>query len=356
MKRLGLRHLIGMYLIEIDRDDEVISPVAPTRTLNFNDRLIFTGIVESVVELQKIPGLQPATDQLFKLDSPRFTRCLLEAVISKTNPMLGKTIRDGRFRSVYNAVVVAVARHGKRVQMKIGDIILQAGDTLLLEAHPSFSEQQRNRTDFYLVSAIEGSAPPRYERAWIAITILVVMVLTWSLGWLSPLKAVLLASAAMLVTRCISTRHVYPSINLQVLLVLSAAIGVGNALSSTGAAEMIAHTIIGMAGTNPYVCLTVLFTLTMLFSSVISSAASALLIFPIAISIAQSLGVNFLPYVISIMVAASCGFITPIAYQTNLIIYGPGGYRFGDFARLGVPLSLIVGGITVFLAPRVWPF
>ena len=149
-----------MFLAEVDRDGFVLPAVSPDERLRSNDRLVFVGVVESVVDLQKIRGLVPATDQVFKLTAPRATRCLIEAVVSSSCPLVGKTIRDGRFRSNYNAAVIAVARDGERIQKKIGDIVLRPGDTLLLEAHPSFADQQRNSRDFYLVSRLEDSQPP----------------------------------------------------------------------------------------------------------------------------------------------------------------------------------------------------
>ena len=165
----GLRHLPGVYLAEIDRDGNVMPAVSPLEVLRGGDRLLFVGIVASVIDLQRIRGLVPATNQVAKLSAPRPQRCLIEAVVSNSCPLVGKTIRDGRFRNVYNAVVVAVARNGERLQKKIGDIVLRAGDTLLVEAHPSFADQQRNSRDFFLVSRLEGSNPPSHDRAWIAM-------------------------------------------------------------------------------------------------------------------------------------------------------------------------------------------
>ena len=185
----GLRHLPGVFLAEIDRDGIVLPAVSPQERLRGGDRLVFVGIVESVVDLQQIRGLVPATDQVFKLAEPRPERCLIEAVVSNTCPLVGKTIRDGRFRTVYNAVVVAVARNGERLQKKIGDIVLRPGDTLLVEAHPSFVDQQRNSRDFFLVSRLEDSNPPRHERALVAVAILVGMVAAVTFDWLSMLKA-----------------------------------------------------------------------------------------------------------------------------------------------------------------------
>ena len=188
VEEAGLRHLPGMYLVEIERDGEVFPAIAPHQRLRADDRLVFAGILDSVMDLQRFRGLVPATDQVFKLDVPRPERTLVEAVVSDSCPLVGKSIREGRFRNLYNAAVIAVARNGERVRKKIGDIVLRPGDTLLLEADPSFVERQRNSRDFFLVSRLENSRPLRHERALTALVILGAMVVAVSAGWVSMLQ------------------------------------------------------------------------------------------------------------------------------------------------------------------------
>lgn len=356
IENAGLRNLPGMYLAEINRQEQVIPAVRPNERLQANDRLVFVGVVDTVKDLQKIRGLMPATNQVFKLDSPRSERCLIEAVVSNTCPLVGSTIRGGQFRSVYNAVVIAVARNGERVGGKIGDIILQSGDTLLLEARPSFLEQQRNSRDFFLVSEVADSNPPRHDRAWIALTILVAMVSSVTLQWLSLLEAALVAAGLMVMTRCIQTATARRSVDWQVLIVIAASLALGQALQHTGAATNIAHMVLRFVGDDPWIALAVVHLLTALMTEVITNNAAAVLMFPIALAAADNLGVNFIPFAISIMVAASASFATPIGYQTNLMVYGPGGYHFADYLRIGLPLNLLVWGMTVFIAPKIWPF
>jgi di/tricarboxylate transporter len=158
VEQAQLRHLPGLFLVEIERDGQVLPAVGPSERLRGNDRLVFAGVVESVVDLQKVRGLRPATDQVDKLDSPRSHRCLIEAVVSDSCPLVGRSVRAGRFRTVYNAAVIAVGRNGERLRGKIGDVVLRAGDTLLLEAHPWFAERHRNSRDFFLLGAVSLSA------------------------------------------------------------------------------------------------------------------------------------------------------------------------------------------------------
>ena len=356
IEEAGLRQLPGMYLIEIERGDRAMPAVAPHERLEANDHLVFAGVVDSVVDLQKIRGLTPATDQLFKLNSSRQDRCLIEAVVSDSCRLVGKTIREGRFRSVYNAAVIAVARNGEQVKGKIGDIVLRAGDTLLLEGHPSFSDQHRNSRDFYLVSRLEDSTPPSHERAWIAIAILVGMVVLVTAGVFSMLQAAMLAAGMMLITRCLSGSLARRAVDWSVLVVIAAAFGIGQALQATGAANAIAQLLSDFATGHAVVALGAVFAVTAILTSLITNNAAAVLMFPVVLSLAEKLDVSFMPFLITIMIAASASFATPIGYQTNLMVFGPGGYVFSDFIKLGVPLTALIGVVTVLITPLIWPF
>ncbi|MBU1190285.1 MAG: SLC13 family permease [Gammaproteobacteria bacterium] len=352
----GLRHLPGLYLIEIERKGRVIPAVSPDERLESDDHLLFAGIVESIVDLQNIRGLQPATNQIMKIDAPREERRLIEAVVSNTCPVVGKSIRDGRFRDVYNAAIVGVARNGQRLKEKIGDIVLRAGDTLLLVTRPSFVAQQHNSRDFFLVSLIEDAQPLRHDKALTATLILLGMVLVAVSGLLSMLQAAMLAAGLMIITRCTRGRIARRAIDWQVLLVIGASFGIGNALQTTGAAQVIAQSLISLTGDSPLYALAAVFTATALFTAVATNNVAAVVMFPIALATANALGVNFMPFAMTIMMAASASFATPIGYQTNLMVYGVGGYRFSDYVRIGVPLTILIGLITVLLTPLWWPF
>jgi len=356
IEQAGLRHLPGMYLMDIDRGDRVLVAVSPTEILRAGDRLVFVGVVESVVDLQKIPGLTPATNQLFKLRYPRSDRCLVEAVVSSSCPFIRMTIREARFRSHYNAAVIAVARDGQRIRKKIGDIDLLPGDTLLLETHPGFIDRQRNSRDFFLVSRVENSSPLRHERAWLAQSILALMVIVVAFGLLSMLKAAMLAAGLMVVTRCCSGADARRAVDWSVLLVIGAALAVGEAMKSSHAAEFIADGMIDAIGNHPLPAMAVVYGITMIFTNLITAQSAAVLFFPVALATAERLGVNFMPFVMAVLIASSASLATPIGYQTNLMVHGPGGYRFSDYLRLGVPLSLIIWALTLAIAPVVWPF
>ncbi len=354
IEQAGLRQLPGLYLIEIERNGKILTAVPPDEILLGDDQLVFVGVVDSVIDLQRIAGLKPATNQVFKLDSHIDKRCLTEAVISNTSPLVGKTVREGHFRSIYNAAIIAVARNGEKISQKIGNIKLRAGDTLLMVSNPAFVEQQHNSRDFYLVSGLPDSQPIRHKLAPLALMILFVMVMTVALGLLSMLKAAMLAAGLMIITRCTTGRIARRAVDWQVLIVIAASFGIASALQNSGAASTIAQWGISLSQGNPLLALTFVFVLTSIFSSIATNNAAAVIMFPIALSTSESLGISLLPFAVVIMVAASASFATPIGYQTNLMVFGAGGYHFKDYFYFGAPLTVIVGIVTITIVPWVW--
>ncbi|MEM9418317.1 MAG: SLC13 family permease [Planctomycetota bacterium] len=356
VEKAGLRNLPGAYLVEIDRGGERMVAVGPEQQLRSGDRLIFAGVVDSVVDLQKIRGLVPATDEVFKLDEPRPNRRLVEAVISPQHPMIGKTIREGGFRTQYGAAVIAVYRGGAHLNKRLGDVRLRAGDTLLLDTHPRFVAQQRNRQDFILVSAVEGSEVARHERAWVALGLLTVMVLLTTLTPMRLVTAALLAAGGMVLTGCCTPDQARQAVNWRVLLAMGGALGVGAALESTTAAVSVANLLVdSFSSFGPIAILAAVYLAAMMLTSLIGPIGTVALMFPVAKAAAMSAGLNFEPFAIALMMTAAASFATPTAYQTNLMVYGVGGYRFSDFVRVGLPLNLLVMIITLTIAPLVWP-
>ncbi|MGB5426641.1 MAG: SLC13 family permease [Gammaproteobacteria bacterium] len=356
IEKAGLRSLPGLFLAEIERDDAILPAVEPRERLEANDRLIFVGAIESVVDLHRIHGLAPATDQVMKLEGARKDRSFFEAVLSDTCPLVGKSVCEGRFRTRYHAVIIALARNGVRLRGKIGDMVLRAGDTLLLEARPDFIDQQGRSRDFLLVSEVGGFHPPNHKGAPMALAIIIGMVALAASGLLSMLEAALVAAGLMIVSGCTSGRVARQAPDWQVLVVIATSFGVGAALQKSGAAGVLADSIISLAGGNPWATLVLVFIATALLTAIATNNVAAVLAFPIALSAAHHMNVDVLPFAITIMVAASASFATPIGYQTNLMVYNAGGYRFADFVRIGLPLTLLVGLVSVGLVPLIWGF
>lgn len=354
IEEAGLRHLPGGFLMELDRQGTLLPAVSPQERLRAGDRLIFVGVVESMADLQRIRGLTPATEQVFKLDGHRADRVLLEMVVSDTCPIAGMNIRDGQFRNRYNAVVIAVARNGQRLHGKIGDITLRPGDTLLVEASSGFLEQHRNRRDFFLMTQIQDSAVPRHDRALVALGILGAMVAGAATGVLSMLEAALTAAGGMILTGCVGMFNARASLDWSVLLTIAAAFGISAAMENTGLAQSLALGITALAGDLPWLNLLGIYLATALLTALITNNAAAVLMFPVSLSVAQDLGMDVLPFAVTIMFAASASFATPFGYQTNLMVFGPGGYRFTDYLRAGIPMTLITGAVALALIPLIW--
>ncbi|WP_251976417.1 SLC13 family permease [Salinicola avicenniae] len=352
----GLRSLAHGYLADIERGGDLMTAVPPETRLAAGDILIFIGAPECARELRRIHGVQPANGDVRKLNIANHRRCLVEAVVSPDFTGIGQTVRASRFRSRYQAVILSISRHGQRLDGKVGDIVLQTGDTLLLEADQEFVSQYRYRKDFLLVSALNDSTPPDFRKAPWALSILGIMVVTSATGLLSILEAAFLAAGAMLATRCVTASKARRYLELSVLIVIAASFALGAAMSKTGAAAQIAQWLLLTDDLSPWLALALVYLMTVIFTELITNNAAAVLMFPVAVSISQQLEVDFMPFAIAIMFAASASFMTPLGYQTNLMVLGPGGYRFVDYLRLGAPLSAIVGALVIGLVPLVWPF
>lgn len=368
VEQAGLRHLPGLFLIEIDRHGDQITPVRPGDIIRDDDRLIFTGVVSTIVDLEKIPGLVPAADMTYEFHpSDKQQRMLVEVVLSRTSPLVGITVREANFREQYNAAVVAVHRNGARVTNKIGSIRLEPGDTLLLQTRSEFVNIYRNSKDFYLVSSVDDFEARRHDKALLA-GVLVLLLIAWlSLsdlvgesgpwaGIASPAIATIGICTLMIATGCVRAADARNAIDLQVIVSIAASLCLGQALSKSGAADWIAEQLTAQIGPHPYLLLVALYFIALVFTEMMSNNAVAAMLFPLAVALAAASGISPRPFVMGITLAASLSFITPIGYQTNLMVMGPGGYRPADFFRVGLPLTVLVTITALVLIPLVWPF
>jgi len=394
----GLRDVAGLYLHRIERGDEVISAVGPDEVLRSGDLLYFSGMASHIVDLQKIRGLVPidhrdpkrnhtsatatnetlGTSKAASLDSfegvetpvpttppkpmPRRGRQLCEVVISSTSPLLGKSIRDSDFRRRYNSAIIAVHRSGEKLDQKIGTIVLLTGDTLLVDADEDFVHRWRHSPDFVLVSGLEDTAPVRHDRAWIALLIFLAVLLGMSFGpdskenvyWNQTLVA-MCGAVAMLWTRCVRGNDAIRAIDMGVIVLVAASLGIGQALETSGAAHWIATKLLAVSSPfGPVAVLATVYLLTMVLSELLSNGATAALMCTLAKSIALQEGLDARPLMIAIAIAASCAFATPIGYQTNLMVMNPGGYRFRDYIKVGLPLDFICFIVAIIVIPLVW--
>jgi di/tricarboxylate transporter len=350
----GWRHLQGVFLVEIERGTDLIAPVTPATALRGGDRLSFVGKVDQIVDLQGTRGLVSAEHQhLGGLDTARHT--FFEAVVGAASPLVGQTLREAEFRSTYQAAVVAIHRAGQRVRAKLGDVQLGVGDTLLILGDPDFRDRWRDRTDFLLVSRLGGRPPATTRSAWLVGFIAFAIVAGASVGVLPVLHLALLGAMTLVTFRVLTPGEARRAIDLDVILVIAGAFGLGAAMDVSGLAWQLASLLIeAFGGFGVTGVLIGIVCATVILLTVITNNAAAVLMFPIAFSAATGMGLDPRPFAITVAVAASASFLTPIAYQTNLMVYGPGGYRFGDYARLGAPITAVVIATIVIAVPLMW--
>lgn len=355
VEEAGLRHLQRLYLVEIERNDTVITAAPSEEKLHGGDRLVFAGDTDAISDLLRINGIVPSTDgHAQTIMTQRAERRMVEAVVSPHCTAIGHAIRDARFRDRYGAVVLAVARNGERVKGNLGSIKLQAGDTLLLEARPAFVSRQRYNKDFLLINDLDTEAP-RHERAYLAWVILLGVISAAGFELISMLNAALIGAGLMIITGCCSANQAEKSLDLNVLITIGASFALGMALQKTGVAGYLAENIIHLSDGKPWLLLILTYLTVSLLTEVITNNAAAILMLPIILEITEKAGLNNVPFVFAIMMAASASFATPLGYQTNLMVYGPGGYRFTDFLRVGLPMNAITGTATLTVLLIGWP-
>lgn len=349
----GLRHLSGLFLAHIEREGALLSAVGPGEVIRAGDVLVLVGVKASVVDLHQIRGLVPAEvgDGAIAREGHR----LVEAVVTASSPLVGPTIRDAGFRTAYGGVIVAVHRRGERLPGKLGDIRLRPGDALLIEAPPGFAARHAQARAFQIVDGSEGPVLPRHDRAWLALLVFAGFVVASATGLLSTLGAAAAAAVAMVVFRCTDVRPAWQSIDWPVLIVIAAGLALGAAVERSGLAAAVAEGVLGAVhGRGAGWIVAAIYGLTWALTSVLSNAAAAVLVFPVAVRAAASAGLAVEPLAMAIAIAASCEFTTPVGYQTNLMVLGPGGYRLGDYLRFGGPLTLACGAVAVGLITALY--
>jgi di/tricarboxylate transporter len=352
----GLRHLQGVFLVQVDRGELSIAPVTPTTVLRGGDLLTFVGRADLIVDLQNMRGLASAEEKhMAELDTVRHT--FFEAVVGADSPLIGKTLREAEFRSRYLAAVLAIHRAGQRVQAKLGTVRLRVGDTLLLLSDPGFRDRWRDRNDFLLVARFGGSPPAATRKAGIVGLVALGIVVVAGAGLLPTLHASLVGAVALVASGVMTAGEARSSVDLEVVIVIAGAFGLAAAIEHSGLAAHLAGGIVAASSElgERGVLLGVILA-TIAITEIITNNAAAVLVFPLAMSAAQTLGADPRPFAIAVAIGASASFLTPIGYQTNMMVYGPGGYRFGDYVRLGAPLTALMILTVVSLVPWFWPF
>ena len=353
---LGYLNSSVYYLNDLYRANGPQVALSTNPKLVEGDVLVFTSDLDNIETLWTTKGLTPV-NVLQKMKSPRYSHTLVKVVVSHKAPTVGRKISELPLEgSPYRMNVVAVSRGAKPLKTFVGNHRIQAGDLAVLEVGDSFFYQNHREIDFLSVSRLTKAKLQRTDRAVAAGLITIAMVAVVAFGFMSMLNAALLASGLMILTGCMSLKEAGQSVEFGTVVVIASAIGLEAAVTGSGLSAILADLLSGIGGGNPTIALIVVFCGCIFMDTLVTNVASAVFMFPIALMIAGQMGVSFMPFAMTVLVGASCSFISPAGYQTNLMVYGPGGYKFMDYVKIGVPLTVVVGIVTIILTPLFFPF
>jgi di/tricarboxylate transporter len=351
VEEAGLRHLQGVFLVGIEHHDRV-RPATPDTVLEAGDLCYFAGDVTNVIDLTDVVGLSSAEGPHLVGAADQPDSGLYEAVVSERSELVGSTLRDVGFRGRYGAAVLAIRHHDDDVPGKLGTVTLRAGDVLLVLGTPTFFEQWSNHGDFSVVAALDASPPARRDHGWIVVVAMAAMIGLAVFEVLDLMESALLAAAALVALRVISPNEARRAVNLNVVLTIALSISLGTAIDASGLAAEIANLLVDLGDPFGDVGkLVAVLVATMVLTELLSNNAAAAVMFPVALDVAAIGGLDGRSMAVVVLIGASCSFLSPIGYQTNLMVYSLGGYRFSDFARLGAPLTLTTLVVTPIVVP-----
>ena len=350
----GLKDVQGGKLIEIIHFDEVISPVPDDEPIMGGDRLVFAGQIDEILRLKKSHGFVSATDTVFTVSEEDSSRKLRTAYIPLNSSLIHKTLGNTSFEKDNNMTLVAVARQGNRLEVSPHEVKLHAGDMLLLECPPKLNihtDHLSSQLQFY-----ESDQVPNISyKTFISTAIMITMVVLSALNVLPLLQCAFLAAFAMLIFHCCNAQQAMKAINWEILMVFAGSVVLGLAIQKTGIAERLAYGILDVCGTNPIVVMTAICFVATFITEFISNTAAGAMFFPIMYEAAEQLGYEPYPFLIALMISVSSSFATPIGSPTHMLVYGPGGYRFSDFMRIGLLMNLIILAANILIVNIIYP-
>lgn len=350
----GLYTVKGGSLLEVYHFDEVPSPVTENEYILGGDHLVYAGQIDEILELVETHGLVSANHHVFSLNEIDHNRQLRTAYVTFGSPLIGTTISKSDFERKNNMTLVAVARRGMRISDPPRQVVLRAGDTLLLDCPPHMNmdtDRLVSQLHFFDNEQLPNIGP----KTLISSFIMLAMVVLSALGVMPLLHCAFLAAGAMLIFRCCTPEQAMKSINGEILMVFAGSVVLGLALQKTGVAERLAFGILDICGTNPIVVMTSICLVGTFITEFISNTAAGAMFFPIMYQAAEHLGYEPYPFLIALMISVSSSFATPIGSPTHMLVYGPGGYRFSDFMRIGLPMNFIILAANIFIVNIVYP-
>ncbi len=347
----------GIRILQLVRGESIEWQPAVDTSLRGGDLLIVRGDVSDIMEMRRrreVDILPERVGGTLKFD--RKTMTLAELVVSPASSFMGKRVSEVHFRRRFGVALVAIQRHGVHLREKISNLRLKAGDILLVFGDDSSFSRIHETQDFIMMEGIQEAYVAK-DKATVAVLILTGLVLALIMEILPLVLTALIAASLMIFSGCLSSREAYRAVHWPILILIGATISLGIAMEKTGTARFLAEWIIGEVGSlGPVAVLSGVYGVSVLLTAVVSNNAAAVLMIPIAVSTATGLGVDPKPFIMAVAYGASASFATPIGYQTNMMVYGPGGYRYLDYLKVGVPLNLVLWLLATLLIPLFWPF
>jgi len=346
-----LRNLEGLFLVEIIRGNERYKAISPDVILLEDDILFFAGKTEMVADLIDQKGLSFPEIGLLKRKK---SIDIVEIVITHNSTLISKTVKEANFRGKYDSAIIGIQRNGERIVEKIGSISLKAGDVLLLIAGSDLTKRD-DIMDFYFISKVKEVRKTEPYKAVILIGGSLLAIILSAMGFISLFLALMLLFIPILGFKIASPKDVHRNIDYNLILIIVMSLALGLAMVKTGVAEMISHSIINLfSSLGPVGILTGTYLVTTILAAYITNKAAVAIIFPVALTLAHDLQVNPMPFILVVAFASAANFMTPIGYQTNLMIYGPGSYKFKDFFRIGFPLTIIYMIVTILILNYIY--
>ena len=348
-------------ILGIQRNKKIFSTNLRETPLEAGDIILVRGSVENFFRMKEVEQVYMLTDE--KLNQEELTKeenLLVECLVTNQSDLVGQSLKAANFRRRFGSFVLAIRREGDILRKKIAHVILRAFDTLLVYGPSEKIREMRDSGGFILLTEVDRSLR-KHRFWWLSIVVIIGVVFLAALSLVPILKGVIIGMAILLVARVISPLEAYNSINWQIIVLIGCLIPLGIAIQSSGTAKMIGDIMVNLLRFVPVhqqaiFLLAMVYLVAMIFTEVSSNAATAIIMTPITIEASTNLGLDPRPFIFAICFAASASFITPIGYQTNLMVYGPGGYKFSDYIRVGLPLSITLWVMAVILIPILWPF
>ncbi|RQW61784.1 SLC13 family permease [Vibrio viridaestus] len=340
----GLRNLENVFLVEIYRDNRLISPVSPSQTIEAHDRLLFSGDISQIQRLLELDGLFS-----FAGENGLPVSNLTEVLIRPESVLVGKTLKRSGFRALFDAAVVGIKRDGEKVSGKLGNVVLKAGDYLILATGEDFKYRKNISKNFYVISSnVETEQVLTGSKETIAIWGFVLTIGLSACGLTSLFNGLIVLLTALIFSGCLTSNEIMHRLPRNIWIIIGSALVISNALQNAGVLEQFKGWLVSQSGyLTPILGLIVVYVITWLMTELMTNNAAAALVFPLAYSLSLSLGVNPEPYVLAVAFGASASFISPYGYQTNLMVYSAGNYRLQDFVKIGLPISVIYGTVVV---------